>query len=243
MKHVDVAVVGAGPAGLAAAIRVRWIKTHRGVPCSVAVFDPAPPGGLVRVRSTKLTGPGFHLSNRKILPRLLDDIASLNIDIAPHAIDRVEAQGDRWRVYSGETCLCEARAVILATGLRRLANEDQYFGRGLTLAYCGYDFVPEHLQKLTGADDVKKMLVVGNAKSVNLRPILETLKRPGFEIHYLLDEEPDDALTQAFDGPVHYGQALRYTGEKQLAAAECIAHDGKTFTLETDLVFLDYTAL
>ena len=44
---IDVVVIGAGPAGLAAATRVRWVKGYHAVPSSVLVVVPGESGGLL----------------------------------------------------------------------------------------------------------------------------------------------------------------------------------------------------
>ncbi len=133
--NVDVAVIGAGPAGLAAALRVRWVKSHHAVPCSVVMFDPAGPGGLATIGATRLMGP----ATQPLLPTVLDDLRRFETPVRREAVERVEADGGRWRVCTCNGARCRARAVVLATGLRRLSNELDYFGRGYALAHNGYD--------------------------------------------------------------------------------------------------------
>ena len=83
---VDVAVLGAGPAGLAAALRVRWVKGYHPIPSSVALIDPGPPGGLAAIGGCVMTGPSFAGDARATLDPLLRDLEALQI---PHIAERV----------------------------------------------------------------------------------------------------------------------------------------------------------
>ncbi len=75
----DAVVIGAGPAGISAAIRLRWLKTYHALPASVALVDPEPPGGLAAMGGCVLTGPSFALDAEGILEPLLSDLEALRI--------------------------------------------------------------------------------------------------------------------------------------------------------------------
>jgi len=243
MRNVDVAIMGAGPAGLAAAVRVRWVKTYRAVPCSVCVFDPASPGGLTRFRSTRLTGPGWQLDAADILAKLMGDMRALNVTIEPTLVDRVTQDNGRWSVFGSGRVLCAARAVVLATGLRALANEADFFGRGLSLTYNGYDFLAPQLAELTNAPEGTRLILVGNAKTVNLLPVLDTLTQPGVHITLVLDEGPSEALRAAF-GSWHtvFGRVVEVCGENTVREVVIVDPAGKKATLACDRVYIDYAA-
>ncbi|MFC1642475.1 NAD(P)/FAD-dependent oxidoreductase [Myxococcota bacterium] len=241
-SQFDIAVVGAGPAGLAAAIRSRWVKSYRGVPCSTVICDPAQVGGLARLRSAMLTGPSFHLSGRELISSLEADRTALNIPLLSTPVDALVFCDERWHVRSSEGPVCAARAVILAPGMRRLANEAEFFNRGLSLTYNGYDYLPEALRRLIGDAERVRLLVIGNEKTLNLLPVMETLRQRKVELEYLLDEAPSVELAGLFGAAVHFGKVQCYVGATHLEAVEAIEHDGAPNTIQCERVFLDYNA-
>ena len=82
----DVAVIGAGPAGMTAAIRTRWVKSYKSVPCSTVILDKAGLGGLAKWRSCMLTGPSFHLMGADVVGRFKKDIDDLEIPLVPSRV-------------------------------------------------------------------------------------------------------------------------------------------------------------
>lgn len=241
MRSVDVAIIGAGPAGLSAAIRTRWVKSYRSVPCSVAVYDPAPAGGLARIRSTRLTGPSWHLANRKLLPHLLDDVRELDIPLVPERVARVTTAGPYFTLHSVAP-LCRARAVVMCTGLRMLSNEAEYFGRGLSLAYNGFDHIPKLLQDLVDQYTPSRILIVGNARTANLRDVLDAVV-PRDRCVLVLDEKPSHALRDVFQGyEIVFGAVSGFTGEGRVAGARVMDADGRVSDIACDAAFIDYCA-
>lgn len=236
---IDVAVVGAGPAGLAAALRVRWVKSHRAVPCSVVVFDPAPrPGGLATVGATRLTGP----SVQPILGSVLDDLCQLEIPVEQQAVERIEPAGSGWQVRTANGGEWRARAVVLATGLRRLTNELDFFGKGYALAHNGYDYIPEYLARLV-RDGVSHLVVISNEKAVNLLPALAPLQRQGLRITLLLETPREAAPAHIPAGVVvRFGRLAGLHGKRGVEKMQFTNETGDVETLDCDLVFMDYAA-
>jgi thioredoxin reductase len=238
MLKTDVAVVGAGPAGLSAALRARWVKAYRGVPCSVRVYDPAPIGGLGCLGRTRLAGP----SSRTIIDEVIEDAESFNIPFETAAVDRVRRTDEGWLLSGDGRDLCSATAVVVATGLRRLSNEASYFGRGLAFTYNGYDYISEHLDRLL-AGSVTSAVIIGNAKTRNLLPVLQLLERPEVALKFLLNEPPSEELARIFGmGDTFFGRVARFGGEDTVEFVIFRDHEGKENHLPCERVFVDFSA-
>jgi thioredoxin reductase (NADPH) len=133
---VDIVVVGAGPAGLAAAIRARWVKTAAAVPASVAVLDPGGPGGIAALGTIRLTGPGWAYAGRELITHLQDDIDALQIPLLRQTVTAIARAGDGWQVETDQGAL-RCLAVVLATGLRRLGSEAALIAGGQLIFLAG----------------------------------------------------------------------------------------------------------
>src|SRR4051794_4159185 len=128
----DVIVVGAGPAGIAAAVRVRWVKRYLAVPCKVALVDPSSLGGLTVLGTTNMIGPGWIYSAKSLRPHLTKDIARFSIPHIRDRVLRVEDRRNHFRVEMAAGTSLSARAVILCPGMRLLSEEARFWKRGLT---------------------------------------------------------------------------------------------------------------
>ncbi len=111
----DLAIVGAGPAGLAAAIQA----TRAGL--DVALLDPGPPGGAARTADNVENYPGFPggISGQALMDRFSSQAAQLGVEVLPlEAASISEGGGGLTLDLAGDRGRVRARSVILATGTR-----------------------------------------------------------------------------------------------------------------------------
>ncbi len=162
-NDVDVAVIGAGPAGLAAAIRARWVRTAPAVPASVALIDPAGAGGIARLGRICLTGPGFASSGEELIGRLLCDIRELEIPLLLETALRLRRVYGYWQIDTDSRTL-RATAVILAIGLRRLTGEAAVLAQGrLRFLAGGYQHAAQTFREWSDTHINGRLLLVGGA--------------------------------------------------------------------------------
>jgi len=238
---LDIAVIGGGPAGLSAALRARWMKDYRGFPSSVVVFDPAHIGGLSIMgdAATLLTSP----NTKNFIRSTIEDIKQLSIPFETATVDRIVLSDARWSLYSHQRKLCQARAVVIATGLRKMSREYKYFRKGFTLTHKGYDFIFTHLKGIVTPDTVKRVIIVGNAKSRNLIPVLQAIDKASVEIIFLLDAKPSAELSTTFGKyKVLFGDIIDILGEPNLKKIVYVDAQGEQKELECNVMLADYTS-
>ena len=126
----DIAIVGAGPAGLSAAINAR--KRERSV-----VLIGQSGGWLLRAHSI-LNYPGFaDISGAELLSLMRAQASGLGAELRPGVVHQILPMGESFALGLGADFV-EARRVILATGAKQprlLPGEAELLGRGVS--YCG----------------------------------------------------------------------------------------------------------
>lgn len=128
----DILIVGAGPAGLCAAIyALRFGK-------SVLIIEKETFGGQITYSPKVENYPGFkEMSGNEFAEKLLDQVLSLGGEVELDTVTEV-TPGDICTVSCSSGVRYEAKAVIIATGSKHrklgLDNEDELVGCGIS--YC-----------------------------------------------------------------------------------------------------------
>lgn len=145
----DIAVIGAGPAGLTSALyALRADKT-------VVVLEKATFGGQITFSPKLENYPGTGtLSGNEFASRLVEQVMEQGADIELEDVVSVSENGDIFKVVTEDTEY-EAKSVIIATGARHrmlgLENEENLVGNGISFcAVCDGAFYKDQTVAVIG---------------------------------------------------------------------------------------------
>ena len=130
----DVAIIGAGTAGLTAAVYARRAGS------SVTIFEGEAPGGQI-INTPEIDNfPGMPgVSGYEYANKLYEQAQSFGAEFVFDKVKKVEGSLEEGFVLTTEYgTVCEAKTIIIASGVKRremgLAGEQEYSGRGIS--YC-----------------------------------------------------------------------------------------------------------
>ncbi len=126
---VDVAIIGAGPAGMSAAINLRALGK------TVTIFS----GGnnnLIKTNDINNHLGFVNVSGKELMDSFAEHVASCNIELINSKITSALFFDDKF-ILNADSKLYEFNAVILCTGVlpaKQIDNESEFLGKGVS--YC-----------------------------------------------------------------------------------------------------------
>ena len=151
-RHYDVIIIGAGPAGLTAALyagraRVKTVLLERGAP-----------GGQLLNTDAIEDYPGFdHITGVELAKRMADQVVKFGVDLETTGVTGIRSRGNK-KVVETENGTYTADFVILTAGGSPkkigIPGEDEFQGRGVSqCAVCdGAFFKGEEVAVIGGGD-------------------------------------------------------------------------------------------
>jgi hypothetical protein len=139
---------------------------------------------------------------------------------------RIDREGPLFvtRCESGATL--RSLAVVLATGFRPLANEVDYYLRGVRMTFKGYDHFPSLVRASAKDAAGRGLVVIGNEKSAHLQALLDAHADGAGPVTLVTDE-----------------RLLAVQGEARVSGVQLAARDGAVRTLACGAVLMDYNAM
>ncbi len=238
----DLLVVGAGPAGIAAATRARWVKRHHAIPCKVAIIDPAPAGGLTRMGTCIMTGPAWIYTNETIEPLLVSDLERLEIpQLRQRACAIAHGEDGALSVSLDSGQRVSAHAVILACGMKTLHREAELWNRGVTATSMGFEWAASKVKRWVSSGEYRHIVFVGSDKLTNLIAFVDEHRAPGTQVSFVLEpivgvSEPSGLVRD----DVFHGIVSNLEGGERLTSVHIVGSDGGTRQLPADLLVVDF---
>ncbi len=194
----DIIIVGAGPAGLTAAIYARRANK------SVLLLDKGAFGGQITFSPKVENFPGFDsISGSELADRLVEQALGQGADVEIEAVVEVKNLADKKVVVTEDGNEYEAKSVILACGAKHrhlgLENEEKFIGEGISFcAVCDGAFFKDKTVALIGggnsalqeaillSETSKKVYVVQNLDFLTGEPQLQEILRKRENVEIIL---------------------------------------------------------
>ncbi len=227
----DIIIVGAGPAGLTAAIYARRANK------TVLLLDKAAFGGQMTFSPKLENYPGFDsVSGTELADKMVSQVLEQGAEVEIEAVERVEAADGVKRVYTEDGNCYEAKALIIAAGAKHrhlgVENEEKFIGDGISFcAVCDGAFYKDKTVALVGggnsalqeavllSETCKKVTVIQNLDFLTGEEKLQKILREKDNVEIVTGTVVD----KVNDTPAFTGITLRRTAD---GATSHLAADG-----------------
>lgn len=228
----DVVIIGAGPAGLTAAIYTRRAAKK------VLVLEAKVYGGqIVNTLDIENYPAEEHISGYDFATKLYNQAKNLGAEIVFEKVISIEANGKQKKVITTDN-VYEAGSVIIATGSENkklgLPNEDQLIGKGISYcATCDGAFYKN-----------KKVAVVGGGNTALEDALyLADVAEKVYLIHRRSEFRGEDSTVSRLKGKeniqfVLNSNVTKLNAGNKLESIEVASTDGKVRAIEIDGLFV-----
>lgn len=232
-KVFDIAVIGGGPSGLAAAI----YGLREGL--SVIILEKTHIGGNLNIINTIENYPGYDvITGRELTNKLEEQVLHLGATIKEHGVAKIVKENNRFQIIDTENEVVHSKSVIITTGTRErhlgVPGETELVGRGVS--YCSLCDGPLFRNKLiavVGGGDrayTEALHLSSFAKKIYLLQHSNTPKAEKINIEHVLKKDNIE---------IHeFVEVLSINGERKVESVTLKnLKTGETNNLEVNAVF------
>jgi thioredoxin reductase (NADPH) len=228
----DIIIIGAGPAGLTAAIYVRRAEKK-----TLLIEATTYGGQIINTLDIENYPVEGHISGYDFATKLYNQAKELGAEIVYEKAEKIEENGDEKIVKTDENEY-KTKAVIIATGSKNrklgLENEDELIGRGISYcATCDGAFYKDKIVAVVG----------GGNTALEDALYLSDIAKKVYLIHRRDEFRGDDGTIKRLNEKKNIEFILssnitKLNADKKLESVEVTNKDGETKTIDVDGLFV-----
>ncbi len=228
----DIIIIGAGPAGLTAAIYARRAEEK-----TLLIEATTYGGQIINTLDIENYPVEAHISGYDFATKLYNQAKELGAEIVYEKAEKIEENGDEKIVKTDENEY-KTKAVIIATGSKNrklgLENEDELIGRGIS--YCATCDGALYKDKIVA-------VVGGGNTALEDALYLSDIAKKVYLIHRRDEFRGDDGTTKRLNEKKNIefilsSNVTKLNADKKLESVEVTNKDGETKTINVDGLFV-----